>query len=184
MRFRISLTALILLSLPSGAFASELCTASVLHDVAARENPGSILHRGETRRYITQFVRDRNGTFFCSHGGFCYPTDAIIDGQRVEAQHLLDCSIDLAHPDRMGDEMIYPLSVDRSRAAPIDLRQYDVENQVTSLGLHGASAQYAAEAYVRRPTSLCGVLVRNALEGNPVARRRLIEAGDNECTAR
>jgi hypothetical protein len=132
------------------------------------------MQRGAVQTAITQLVRDTalNRTFFCSHGGSCYPTHVYINGEPVEALRLDNCTVG-AEVSRYDDEIIYGLEVDRSRNSEADLRFDDVENALIELGLCMACADNAARHYVERPQGQCGTLVKQSLEGNPAARRRL-----------
>lgn len=181
----VQLAAAAIALLPSSAFAADICRATVVHSVRANEEPNSILRPGSINTAIAQFTRDRRTgvTSYCSHGGYCYPTHVIVRGRRVEAQRLLNCSVDMAHPVRSGDKTIYALTVDRQRNSPQALRIDDANNRLLEMGMCSACAGTAAEAYVRRPTSACGTLTRQALEGNPIARRRLVDGENNACTA-
>jgi hypothetical protein len=76
-------TVLILLTLLSaGATAADAaprCIAKVTKDVAARENPAAVMHRGKTFGPVTQLSLDpgTGETAYCSHGGNCYPSGSL-----------------------------------------------------------------------------------------------------------
>ena len=100
------------------------------------------------------------------------------------AQQLTNCAVNFARPGFVDDsEIVYYLTVLRSKNSSVALRYEDVDNQLLDMGVSSAGAGTAADAYVRRPGSACGQLTKRALEGNPVARRQLIAGERNACTA-
>ena len=184
MKIKIAMLAAII-GLATSANAADLCRAVALQDV--RANGDTIpygLRRGEIITAVTQLTTDRRTgiTSICSHGGGCYPATVVIGGRRVPTLRMLNCSWDMAHPGRYGDETIYSSVVDRRRNSARALREDDVDNALLEMGLCSACAGNAAAWYARRPTSPCGIRVRQALEGNPIARRRLLNSED-ACTS-
>lgn len=158
------------------AEAADLCRARVLRDIHPMEYDAETIRRGETVDAVTQFMRDhRTGrTFFCSHGGYCLPTYAMIGGRRVPAMRLLNCTVDMAHPYTDAEETSYETVMDRRRNSAATMRLDEVDNRLLAIGMCSACAWNAAYTYTRRPNSPCGVLVRRALAGNSAARRRLV----------
>lgn len=167
------LLSLAVLAFPTSAWAEDLCRAQALRDVGAMENSASVLARGEFQDAVTQYNREvaTGQTSLCSHGGYCYPTHVSVGGQRVEALRLVNCTVG-AESWRDAETISYSVVVDRSRNSAASLRFDDVENQLVEFGTCAACADNAARHYIERPQGQCGILVRQALEGNPVARRR------------
>ncbi|MCI4680595.1 hypothetical protein K9U39_18015 [Rhodoblastus acidophilus] len=157
------------------AFAADICEAIVLRDVPAVEEPSSILRRGEHDTAITQYrVNKKTGMgSFCSHGGYCYPTDVLVDGQKVEALRLTNCKVGKKDDFDDPDDVFYRVDVLRSKVSPRELRVDDVDNRLLEMGLCSACAGNAAHYYVEMPNSKCGRLVKATLEGNPAALRTL-----------
>ena len=168
---------------PSSALAEDLCRAEALREVGALEDSSSVMQRGEVQPAVTQFRREiaTGRTSFCSHGGYCYPTHVYVGNQRVEAMRLVNCNVG-AEAFRDEEMIVYSVEVDRTRNNPADLRFDDVENQLISFGACAACADNAAQHYIQRPGDQCGVLVRQALEGNPSARRRLADDFPDFCS--
>lgn len=158
---------------PTSAWAEDLCRAQAMRDVGALQDSSSVLPRGAFQDAVTQYNREiaTGRTSFCSHGGYCYPTHVNVGGERVEAMRLVNCAIG-AESWRDEETISYSVDVDRSRNSAAALRFDDVENQLVEFGACAACADNAARHYVERPQGQCGILVRQALEGNPVARRR------------
>lgn len=161
---------------PVSASAADLCRALALRDVAASEDSSFVIPRGEHLESVTQFRRDfaTGRTLFCSHGGYCYPTHVYIRGEAVEALRLVNCTVG-AEDSRDEEGAIFAVVVDRERNDPEALRFDDIENQLLDFGACSACADNATQHYLRRPQGQCGILVRQALEGNPLARRRLAD---------
>lgn len=88
---------------PSGAPSPEdICSARILRDVAAADNPDAKMKAGEIWRDVTQFWQNkRTGeTRFCAHGDYCFPARTTVDGQTVDTIKLLNCVV----RDRGGEE--------------------------------------------------------------------------------
>ena len=165
--------------LPAVAFANDICRAIALRDVAAIQAPDSVIPRGGYDDAITQYNINKQTkmTSFCSHGGYCYPTHIYINGQKQEALRLMNCKVGTkAFEDT--EEVSYSVDVDRSRNSAATLRESDVSQRLLDMGLCSACASNATAFYVRKPTSACGRLARQALEGNPVAADKLREDPD------
>ena len=167
---------------PSSALAEDLCRAEALRDVGALEDSSSVMQRGGVQSAVTQFRREiaTGRTSFCSHGGYCYPTHVYIGDQRVEAMRLVNCNVG-AEAFRDEEMVVYSVEVDRARNDPTALRFDDIENQLIAFGVCMACADNATQHYIRRPQGQCGVLVRQALEGDPSARRRLADNFPDFC---
>lgn len=176
MKLKFTLLAAIALGSTS-AEAADHCRATVLQNVHPMEYESETVRRGETVEAVTQLTRDRRTgrTYYCSHGGYCLPTHVMIAGRRVPALRLLNCRIDMAHAAGDANETTYETVMDSRRNSAATLRLDDVDNQLLDLGMCSACAGYAAYAYVHRPNSPCGVLVRQALAGDRAARRRLMD---------
>lgn len=158
------------------ALSADLCKAIALRDVAAIESPDSILQRGEYDEAITQYrVNKHTGmTSFCSHGGYCYPTHVRINGKRIEALKLTNCKIGNRDNFYNEDEIFYSVEVVRSKNKSSALRLDDLDNKFLEMGLCSACADNVATFYVRKPSSKCAKLAKQALEGNPIAAEKLL----------
>ena len=166
----------IVLALAANAVAANatdsICKAVALRDSPETENFPYVLRRGETIDAVTQYRVNKktNVAALSSHGGGCYPADAL---------RLTNCRIDKSKPDfDDGDELYFSLELIRSKVPPGVLRQNDVELKLLDLGLCNACADNAAAFYVKMPNSRCARLVRGALEGNPIALKTLKEMPD------
>jgi hypothetical protein len=165
--------------------AADVCEAIALRNVPAIENPSSVLKAGDFDTAITQYrVNKKTGqTSFCSHGGYCYPTHTVVNGRNVEALRLTNCKVGKRDPYDDTDDVLYSVDVVRTKVAPERLRIDDVDSRLLELGLCSACAGNAAYFYVKRAASPCANLVRQTLEGNPDALKRL--AGNPEfCRSR
>jgi hypothetical protein len=160
-----------LLGAGNRASAEDICTAAVVRDVPAVENPASILKKGQRDTAITQYrVNPRTGeSVFCSHGGYCYPTHVRSGDDRLEALRLTNC--------RLGDnptwvangELYYDLEPIRTKIDPKLLRHDDIDNRFLAMGLCSACADNVTQFYISKPDSQCGRLARSAIEGNQEA---------------
>jgi len=160
--------------LPATAFSADICKAVALRDVAAIENPESVIPRGSYDEAITYYNINKQTkmTSFCSHGGYCYPTPVFVNGQKQETLRLVNCKV--GAKDSEDDEQVsYAVDVDRTRNFAAALRADDVDNRFLELGLCSACAGSVAAFYIRKPNSACGRLAKQALEGNPVAVGKL-----------
>lgn len=159
--------------------AADLCGAVALRDVAAVENPASVIAKGHHVSAITQYREKKElkpGTagsaVFCSHGGYCYPrwiwvSDGVT-GHTEEALRLVNCKVG-AKVDEDGPDVFYSVDVVRAANSTALLRRDDLVNRLASMGLCGACADNAAQWYLQRPDSSCAALTKRALEGDPVA---------------
>ena len=164
------LTAVLLIVIGGSSQAADICKGVALRDVPAVENPESILHRGEYDTAITQYrVRKRDGfAVVCSHGGYCYPANAI---------KLTNCVVG-AKSDYNDDEAtFFPVDVIRSKVPKALLRYDDLDNRLLEMGLCSACAGNAATLYLEKPHSQCAQVVRRALEGDPDAAKALQNEG-------
>jgi hypothetical protein len=161
-----------LLSATGAATASDLCKAIALRDVAAIENPKSVIRKGDIDTAITQYQVEkatRRGSF-CSHGGYCYPDRINVDGGDLIALRLLNCTVSkhVAYSD--AQFMFFELDVNRMAVEPGVLRESDVSDKLQrDLSLCSACAQNVAAFYVRKPQSQCAALTRRVLEGDTQA---------------
>lgn len=164
----------------TSALSADLCKALALRDVAAIERPDSILERGDYDTGITQYrVNKQTGvTSFCSHGGYCYPTHVTIKGKKIEALQLTNCKIGKAYDADDEEETLYSVDVVRSKNTPEALRVDDLDNKLIEMGLCNACAGNIAEFYVKQPSSRCAKLAKQALEGNPMAKKELLSFPD------
>ena len=73
----------------------DVCNAKVLREVGAIEDPSSKMEPGENYVDVTQFWRHpkTGDSYFCQHGGYCYPSHVSIDGKRALAIKLLNCHL-------------------------------------------------------------------------------------------
>ena len=175
--FTTALTPIIICS--NNARSADLCKAIALRDVAAVEAPDSVLPRGSYDGAVTQYrVNKQTGmTTFCSHGGYCYPTHVRVNGQKVEALRLVNCKIGECY-EEYKDEVYYSVDVVRFKNTADDLRLDDLDNKFLEMGLCSACAGNVAMFYVKKPTSPCARLAKQALEGNPVATDKLRDFPD------
>jgi len=145
----------------------NICEAIALHSTAKTDDFPYPLKTGEVIDAITQYNVNRKtgAASFCSHGGGCYPAEAL---------HLTNCTIDKSKPQSVDEtEVSYGLDLIRSKVPLEVLRQHDVELRLLDLGMCNACADNAAAFYVKMPASRCATLVRQALEGNPIAVNKL-----------
>lgn len=163
------------------AQAMDLCKAAVLVDVPSFGSPSSIVFRkGETMDAITQYnVEKATGeTSFCAHGGSCCPTHVTLNGKKVEALKLLNCTIgSVAWEDE--DTISRSVNVDRENNSAADLRRYDLENKLLEMGLCTACADNVATYFMTKPDSHCARLARKALQGNTNAVQQLVAFPDD-----
>jgi hypothetical protein len=95
---------------PDSASTPPICNAEVLHEVTSNDTPSAKLKPGEAYDDVTQFWRNKKTgeTYFCQHGGDCFPNYITLNGQKVEAIRLKNCSIGKDGDDQ-GDEILYPV---------------------------------------------------------------------------
>lgn len=83
----------------------------------------------------------------------------------TEALQLQNCRIGgKAFEDT--DETSYSVDLDRAKYSRADLKYNDLTNILLRMNLCSACAGNAAQYYLQRPTSECGLLVKSALEGS------------------
>ena len=166
---RRAVAALILLPFVTApARAADICEAVAVRDVAAVDNPGSVLKKGKVQGAVTQYnVNKKTGkAMFCSHGGYCYPANGL---------KLTNCKVGAKDPHNDPDEVSYGLDVIRSKNSSASLRYDDLDNQLLEMGMCSACASNAADTYIKRPGSPCGKTIKRALEGNPIAKKELAD---------
>jgi hypothetical protein len=158
---------------------SDLCRAVALARVPSIENPESALAPGEIDEAVTQYVVSKKTGVgsFCSHGGYCYPRFKSEAGKSVEVLHLQNCRIG-AKAFEDADDTTYSVDLDRSKNSQADLKYNDLKNTLSGMNLCSACADNAAQYYLQKPTSECGVLVKRALEGDPASKSKLEEFPD------
>lgn len=165
--------------------SGDICEAVALRDVLAIDNPSSIIKRGEHDTAITQYRvwKETGVKSFCSHGGYCYPAYATVNGEEVESLHLTNCEIDKSSHSRYEDEwaIMYGLVPILSKIPADTLKRVNFENRLRDMGLCSACAGNVAQWYTQRPTSRCGMLAKHALEGDPDAVKEL-QAFPSYCT--
>jgi hypothetical protein len=170
---KILILAFSLIASTAAANATDsICKAVAIQATTKTEAFSYPLKRGDIIDAITQYnINRRSGvTSFCSHGGGCYPAEAL---------QLTNCKIDKRKPSYEDEEEIsYSLDVIRSKVSPQVLRQNDVELKLLDLGICNACADNAAAFYVKMPASRCANLVRQALEGDPTAVEKLKSTPD------
>lgn len=86
--------------------APDSCNASVLYDVMAIQQESSVMKAGTIWPNVTQFWKNHDGSssWFCAHGDYCYPAQVTLNGQKVDAIKLLNCSVsEQGAPDESGD---------------------------------------------------------------------------------
>jgi hypothetical protein len=156
---------------------SDLCRAVALVHVPSIENPESALAPGEVQDSVTQYrVSKKTGVgSFCSHGGYCYPRFITIGGKLTEALQLQNCRIG-GKTFEYEDDTGYSVDLDRSKNSQADLKYNDLTKTLSSMGLCNACADNAAQYYLQKPSSECGLLVKSALEGDPASKEKLLES--------
>jgi hypothetical protein len=150
----------------------SICEAVAVHATTETKDFPYALKRGESIDAVTQYnVNKMTGVAsLCSHGGGCYPAEAL---------RLTNCMVDKSKPSYGdGEELSYSLDVIRSKVPPSVLRQNDVELKLLDLGMCNACADNAAAFYVKMPASRCAKLVRQVLEGDPTAIKKLKDTPD------
>lgn len=154
--------------IPMPGFAADLCEAVAVRDTPAVEASDSILRRGEKDTAITQYrvSKKTRKAVFCSHGGYCYPADGL---------KLLNCRIGAKDDHNDPDDTFYSVDVIRSKVPRGALRYDDLDNRLLEIGMCNACASNAADTYLKHPASRCGMTVKAALEGNPVATKALTD---------
>jgi hypothetical protein len=179
MKFFVCLSALFLIACVADAEAADICEAVALREVHAAEEPNAIIKRGEHDTGITQYRVDKKTgvKYFCSHGGYCYPAYANVNGREVESLHLTNCKIG-KRVFEDTDFIFYCMVVIRSKVPAAKLRYYDLENRLLHMGLCSVCADNAAWFYINKPSSRCGQLVKRALEGNPSAKEEFQQFPD------
>jgi hypothetical protein len=178
-KFSLCLSALFLIACVAGAEAADICDAVALREVRAIENSNAIIKRGEHDTGITEYrVEKKTGVkSFCSHGGYCYPAYATVNGREVESLYLTNCKIDKSFYEDIVF-IIYSVVVIRSKVPTAKLRYYDLDNRLLDMELCSVCAGTAASLYINKPSSRCGQLVKRALEGNPSATEELKQFPD------
>jgi hypothetical protein len=68
------------------------------------------------------------------------------------------------------------VDLDRSKNSQADLKYNDLTNTLLTMGLCNACAGNAAQYYLQKPSSECGLLVKSALEGDPASKEKLLES--------
>jgi hypothetical protein len=160
------------------AHSADICEAVAVRDVPAVEDSSSVLKKGQIDDAITRYmVNKRTGlTFFCSHGGYCYPTRVEVAGDLLEALKLNNCRV-LDKPDYDdGENIVYLVGPIRSKIPAARLRYDDLDNKFLEMGLCSACADNVVQYYIKQPKSQCATLARAALEGDPEALKTLREA--------
>jgi hypothetical protein len=132
------------------AYAEYWCKAVALRDTHYNESPETLIRKGQVESFTTD-----NGTDLCQHGGYC--------AKRRDLR-LIDC-----------DAHLNPI---RTKANVGDVRYSDIDDTLLAMGLCSACASNAASWYIYRPLSPTGKLVKGALEGSPVAKRKLQQGDD------
>jgi hypothetical protein len=162
-----------------GSSRSDLCRAVALVHVPSIESPESALAPGDVQDSVTQYnVSKKTGVgSFCSHGGYCYPRFISIGGKLTEVLQLKNCRIG-GKTSEDEDQTRYSVDLDRSKNSQADLKYNDLTNTLLTMGLCTACAGNAAQYYLQKPSSECGLLVKSALEGDPASKEKLLESPD------
>ncbi len=159
--------------------AADICQAVALTDVPALDSPDPfVLKRGDYDTGITQYrVNKKTGeTSFCSHGGACFPTHVVENGNRVQALRLVNCKVSQKFDAGDPDEVVYELDVVREDVSATELQINDLDDKLIEMGLCFACARHVANLYVKEPASRCAELTRKALQGDPAALEQLKES--------
>ena len=142
--------AILISAVATPAYAEYWCKAVALRDTHYIETPDTLIRRGQVESFTTD-----NGADLCQHGGYCV---------KRRDFRLIDC-----------DAHLNPI---RTKANAGDARYSDIEDTLVAMGLCNACAANAASWYTYRPSSPTGMLVKAALEGNPVAKQKLQQGWD------
>lgn len=129
------------------AHAEYWCKAIALRNTHYNDHPEIIIKKDTEDTFTSDYGND-----LCQHGGYCV---------KRQDFKLIDCD--------------YHLNPIRSKAEPIALRYSDVSDTLVNMGLCSLCAKNAASWYIKHPLSKTGKLVKAALEGNPEAKKKLIE---------
>jgi hypothetical protein len=129
------------------AYAEYWCKAVALRDTHYNESPETLIRKGQVESFTTD-----DGADLCQHGGYCVKRHDF---------RLIDC-----------DAHLRPM---RTKANAGEVRYSDIDDTLLSIGLCSACAGNAAAWYIGRPSSPTGMLVKAALEGNPLAKQKLQE---------
>lgn len=169
---------------PATASEIDLCKTIVLQPIGylyaeaegvpAAELPPTV-KKGTVIRRVTQYVIDRKTglTGFCAHFDNCYRATATVNGRQVEAQRLLNCTIDFKDPDKEEDEIIYGLVPDPRKNSAHDMRVYRAFDRLLSFGVE---SERLASTSVDAPHSRCGRIARRALAGDRLEQAALAKA--------
>lgn len=105
---------------PDGVKETDICRATVLHQVASIEDPSSKMEPGEAYNDVTQFIRNKKTgeTRFCQHGGYCYPSHVTLNQQKVEAIRLNNCSVGRRDSDD-GEDIYYWIAINPPKKGPL-----------------------------------------------------------------
>jgi hypothetical protein len=125
------LSVMVLASGIASSRAADICKAVALRDIPAIENPEAIIKRGDYDTAITGYRVNKktDEASFCSHGGYCYPTHLIENGEKVEALRLTNRKIGKAY-EGLPDEIDYDVEVIRSKVSPAELKVDDLDNKL------------------------------------------------------
>lgn len=154
------------------SLAAYVCSAVATNNSPFMEDPDrGELRKGQVISAISQYrISKKTGIkTYCVHGGLCYPANVL---------KLSNCQAGAEISDD-SDEVIFQLSLLRTKVSADELRYHDVNNRLYDMGLCRACAAVATKQYIENPQSKCGRTVRLALEGNPVAQKAL--HGDDAC---
>lgn len=174
-KFHISLAFISLtLAIAGSVEADSLCKAIAVTDVATALNGVAYtVRKGNYLEPITTYKldKDTNDSWLCSHS-ICYLTHLYKKGKKTEALRLTNCRIGSVLSDGIND-VTYYLEPIREKNPEGDLRRFDVINRLLEIGLCEACADNAVNFYLKKPSSECAKLVRQTLEGNPIATKKL-----------
>jgi hypothetical protein len=162
--------------------AASLCKAIAVIDVATTLNGTAYtVSAGSYLEPVTTYKVDKgtNDSWFCSHS-LCYLTHLYRKGKKSEALRLINCRIGNVLSDGIND-VTYYLDPIREKNSEDDLRRFDVINRLLDIGLCEVCADNAVNFYLKKPSSDCAKLVRQALEGNPTAIVKLTDSSQNFC---
>lgn len=160
--------------------AMNPCEVEVMGSLQTEDDPDPYYKIGDTIKGITQYWFDveTQESVFCQKGGYCYPRYKNVDGNNIELLKLKQCVIGKAEINEHS--ILYSLIPDRSSIPSTVLKKHDVSNRLADIGIGLAIADNAAEYYIKKPESKCGLLTKQVLEGNKEAFNEL-SSGQKYC---
>ena len=173
--FVVGLSLTLLVFTTAQSQAADVCKALALTNVPAIESPTSVLHKGDYDLAITEYVinKQTGQHEFCSHGGYCYPTEVSENGTTVEALRLTNCKVRSVVALDDNDETVHELDYETSQFSSTELRRIRLEDKLITMGLGSVDANNTAYITVTQPHSRCAQLTNKAISGDSTAINEL-----------